>query len=138
MDGGPKTSLAAWDRVSLPLDLRGAGLWNARAFQRALFVRLVFNSYRTEDIGQICFGIFFQLQIKAQVRLDFSDVLASSLISLQGGDRLDAISELRSWSFTAGSWEFDLREWLVRAPLSGKLTSLPFPVKALHKVFSET
>ncbi|KAL3677721.1 hypothetical protein R1sor_020677 [Riccia sorocarpa] len=70
-----------------------------------------------------------------QVRLVFSDVLTSSLISLQGGDRLDAISELQPWSFTDGSWEFDLWEWLVRAPLSGKLTSLPFSVNVLQKVF---
>ncbi|KAL3697077.1 hypothetical protein R1sor_011153 [Riccia sorocarpa] len=138
MDGGPKTSLAAWDRVSLPLDLGGAGIWNARAFQRALFVRLVLNSYRTEDsLWADLFWNFLPTSDQGPGKA-FSDVLASSLISLQGGDRLDAISELRPWSFTAGSWEFYLREWLVRAPLSGKLTSLPFPVKALHKVFSET
>ncbi|KAL3689203.1 hypothetical protein R1sor_015512 [Riccia sorocarpa] len=49
-DGKAKTALAAWVYVAKPLTLVGLGVWNLRAFQKALIVKLILNSIEEREL----------------------------------------------------------------------------------------
>ncbi|KAL3678645.1 hypothetical protein R1sor_021601 [Riccia sorocarpa] len=118
-DGDSKTTLVAWPRVALPLELGGAGLWSMVDFQHALLGKLVLNSIDNED------------------SLWAKDVLEISVIMLHDSNSLDRIEELSNWGFTAASWEFNAVEWRLKAPISGSHGAFPLKVSLIHRTLSE-
>ncbi|KAL3684369.1 hypothetical protein R1sor_002391 [Riccia sorocarpa] len=69
----PKTILVAWDRLALPVNFGGAGIWCFKTFQLALVAKLIFSSLTAERQvwSDLLWGYLFPGNERPLLRLIF-------------------------------------------------------------------
>ncbi|KAL3702279.1 hypothetical protein R1sor_020301 [Riccia sorocarpa] len=119
-DGRNKIVLISWDKLALPLELGGTGVWCIRAFQKSLLTKLLLNSLGFEDS---LWGALF-----------WSSLPRTSLLV---GSRFLIFEEFTDWSFSLVAWTFYPLEWRLLSPISSDMYIFPFEVSEVHSLFRE-